>query len=332
MIARRVAAAALAFAVAVGAAALPQPAAAVVIVYTLTVLPVTAVADVVTEFTVTVTNVVGPDELGCLELTLPATYELHSVSDPVQSAGRNWTAVAEGGTVVAHANGGGGRLAILQSVTFTVVARPKEAEISDWTHHAHRSHNCDDEEEIGIPVPVTVLPPILPSLPPSATPKPTPPPTPRPTPIPTPRPTAVPTPVVVVPPPATPSPSPTERPTPTPEASSTPLPSAAARPDLVPPGVGSDGGGTDPGSGDPTGSGAGPAGVQVAYGDEGSGPGPISLAAFASFTGSAVFAVPAAVLGGPGLLILLWVVLQVLGTATWIPAVRRLRGRDSEAA
>jgi hypothetical protein len=72
--------------------------------------------------------------------------------------------------------------------------------------------------------------------------------------------------------------------------------------------------------------------VQVAYGDEGSGPGPISVAAFASFTGSAVFAVPAAVLGGPGLLILLWVVLQALGTATWIPAVRRLRGRDSEAA
>jgi hypothetical protein len=52
----------------------------------------------------------------------------------------------------------------------------------------------------------------------------------------------------------------------------------------------------------------------------------------AAFSGSTVFAVPAAVLGGPGLLILLWVILQALGTATWIPAVRRLRGRDHEGA
>ena len=59
--------------------------------------------------------------------------------------------------------------------------------------------------------------------------------------------------------------------------------------------------------------------------------GPMALGALAAFTGSTVFAVPAAVLGGPGLLILLWVVLQALGTATWIPAVRRLRGRDTEA-
>jgi hypothetical protein len=54
----------------------------------------------------------------------------------------------------------------------------------------------------------------------------------------------------------------------------------------------------------------------------------IGLASFASFTSSAVFAVPAAVLGGPGLLIIVWVLLQALGTATWIPAVRRLRGED----
>lgn len=58
------------------------------------------------------------------------------------------------------------------------------------------------------------------------------------------------------------------------------------------------------------------------------GPGPMSLASFATFSSSAMFAVPVAVLGGPGLLILGWVLLQALGTITWIPAIRRLRGRD----
>ena len=113
-----------------------------VIVYTVTVLPLTAVADQVTDFTVTVTNVVGPDDLGCIELTVPNTYELHAVSDPVQSAGRDWTAVAEGGTVIAWSESGGGRLNVLESVTFVVTARPKEAEIADWTHHAHRTRTA----------------------------------------------------------------------------------------------------------------------------------------------------------------------------------------------
>ena len=125
MIGRRVAAASLAVALAVGAAAMPPPAAAVVIVYTVIVLPLTAVADQVTDFTVTVTNVVGPDDLGCIELTVPNTYELHAVSDPVQSAGRDWTAVADGGTVIAWSESGGGRLNILESVTFVVTARPE---------------------------------------------------------------------------------------------------------------------------------------------------------------------------------------------------------------
>ncbi len=38
-----------------------------------------------------------------------------------------------------------------------------------------------------------------------------------------------------------------------------------------------------------------------------------------------VWAVPAATLGAPGLLILLWVALQTGGAAIWTPAVRRLR-------
>lgn len=37
-----------------------------------------------------------------------------------------------------------------------------------------------------------------------------------------------------------------------------------------------------------------------------------------------VWFVPAAVVGVPGLLVILWVALQAIGALAWIPAVRRL--------
>jgi hypothetical protein len=43
---------------------------------------------------------------------------------------------------------------------------------------------------------------------------------------------------------------------------------------------------------------------------------------------SQVWFVPAAVIGAPGLLVLLWVALQTAGTLAWVPFVRRMRGRD----
>jgi hypothetical protein len=41
--------------------------------------------------------------------------------------------------------------------------------------------------------------------------------------------------------------------------------------------------------------------------------------------GLETWAVPAAVMGGPGLLVLLWIALQAAGASAWIPAARRLR-------
>ena len=41
--------------------------------------------------------------------------------------------------------------------------------------------------------------------------------------------------------------------------------------------------------------------------------------------GNAVWAVPAATIAGPGLLVLLWLFLQAIGAAAWMPSVRRLR-------
>ena len=41
------------------------------------------------------------------------------------------------------------------------------------------------------------------------------------------------------------------------------------------------------------------------------------------------FAVPAAAIAGPGLLLLLWLGLQTIGAVGWVPAVRRLRGEQA---
>jgi hypothetical protein len=46
--------------------------------------------------------------------------------------------------------------------------------------------------------------------------------------------------------------------------------------------------------------------------------------------GLAVWVIPGAIVGGPGLLVILWVMIQAGVTAAWIPAVKRMRGRDDE--
>jgi hypothetical protein len=44
-----------------------------------------------------------------------------------------------------------------------------------------------------------------------------------------------------------------------------------------------------------------------------------------------VLAVPAALIAGPGLLVLIWIGLQSVGTLAWAPAVKRLRGENADA-
>lgn len=308
------------------AMSVPAVASAVVIVYTLVALPATATADQVTAFDMTLTNVAGPDELGCLEVELPAEYEIHAVSDPVASNGGNWSSSSDGNTVVVWSNSGGGRLEILESATFTITARPKEAGLTMWSNHAHRSQGCDDSEAIGLPVQVIVVPPL-----PTPTPVPTPLPTPVPTLVPTPRPTVVPTPdptpVPVVaprPPAATPTPVPTPDPTPHPDRSPS-IDTTVAPPPAAPPDAG-----LPPASAPPADPRDGL--VQLAFDGTGAGTGSLALAAANALAGATVFAVPAAVLGGPGLLLILAVMLQAVGALGWIPAVRRLRGEDPARA
>jgi hypothetical protein len=148
---------------------------------------------------------------------------------------------------------------------------------------------------------------------PSPTPDPTspPPPTPTPTPVPVPEPTPVPVPVPLpspTPETETPSPSPsssseTETPSPSPtprasEAAPTPVPSAEILQPLPEAQVT-----TSFGSADELFDFAG---------------------VFGGFDGSFAWAMPAAMLGVPGLLFMIAVAAQLLGAAAWVPAIRRL--------
>jgi hypothetical protein len=54
----------------------------------------------------------------------------------------------------------------------------------------------------------------------------------------------------------------------------------------------------------------------------------LGVGTFDVFAGLETWAVPAAVMGGPGLLVLLWIALQAAGATAWIPAARRLRDDD----
>ena len=54
----------------------------------------------------------------------------------------------------------------------------------------------------------------------------------------------------------------------------------------------------------------------------------ISFGGIDILAGIEIWAVPAATIGVPGLLLLLWVALQAAGALAWIPAVRRLRGEE----
>jgi hypothetical protein len=72
-----------------------------------------------------------------------------------------------------------------------------------------------------------------------------------------------------------------------------------------------------------------PVGPRVAF-DEPAlelGLGPLGL-----LSGSPTWVVPVATIGGPGLIVLLWVAAQAGGASIWVPAARRLRGADASAS
>jgi hypothetical protein len=303
---------------ALAVAALPQVAAGL-LVWTFVVLPLTATAGQGTAFTMTATNVAGPDDLGCLEVTLPASFAIGSVSDPVASNGDNWVATQSGTTVEVRSLSGGGRLNIGESVTFQVTATPSSAGVTSWPNHAHRQQDCSGLTEVGLPVQVVVLPPLL------ATPTPTPKPTPRPTARPTVRPSPVPSLPISLPPLPSLAPSVSATPTASSATSERTQPSSSATASSAPAAIPLPGGAVATPSPGPGAAGGPPSSQAPRVAPD---PGEISVGAgtLTVLDGIGTWSVPAAVVGVPGLLVVLWVALQTVGTLAWIPAVRRLRG------
>jgi hypothetical protein len=126
-------------------------------------------------------------------------------------------------------------------------------------------------------------------------------------------------------------------------ASGSPGPSPSERPDARSsgsPAVSAGGGGDEGGAGggplgDPSISEQpvviGPDGVGVRWSpsSDGAGFGALSLDGLEL---GQLWLVPAALVGTPGLLVILWVVLQLVAGAVWLPAARRLRGDDGPRA
>jgi hypothetical protein len=305
--------------------------------WTLVASPLTATVGAQKVFALTGTNadpladVLSSNEIGCVILDVPSNFTVASATVTGASDGNSWQVESiVSNRVTVHANSGGDRLESFDTVSFTVTATPTSAGSLAWGSRAFRDQNCGGSGAL------VDIPPVVVVTGTSQTPSP------RPTATPTPRPTSTPTPLPLPSlPPSLPLPSipgllSTPHPTPTAsdsrvDASSQPTPSpSAARPDAsssagaIPPGTE----GTPPTSG--AGASQDPGDVtrpavfrlpSVAGIDLGLGLGDLNL-----LGGIGTWVVPAATIGGAGLLVLLFIGLQAGGTLIWVPAVRRLRG------
>ena len=306
-------------------------------------------------------------EIGCVIVNVPTNFVVAGVAVTGSNAGSSWVASRAGNQVTVQAGSGGDRLALLQWVRFTVRATPMSTGSLAWSARAYRDQGCGGSGALlGVPPVVVVTAPApTPSPPPTLAPTPTPTPTPTPAPTPTPTPTPIvplPTPSASLPLPSLPLPSlplpslppPTDPP---PSASASVGASPTASEGATPPPsplAGTASGGSDDGRGPTASGGAIPSGAPGTDGapaapsfggspDSGRGDRPASLASSVRFdeerldlrggsvglfAGVEIWAVPAATMAVPGLLVLIWVALQAAGAIAWMPAVRRLQGEE----
>ena len=326
------------------------------LLWSLTVTPLTATTGVATTFTLTATNedplalTLSSSEIGCVVVTLPSSFSVSGTGVIGSSAGDSWTAALSGTKVSVRAGSGGDRLTYLDWVRFTITATPKSAGSLAWNAKAYRQQDCSGSGAVlGVPPVVLVVGPAV-----SPTPSPTP------TPAPTLTPTATPTPILPIPLPSlSPLPLPTAEPVPTPVPSESTAPSPSAPPqgagplpgEIAVPGRPAASGASSPSPSPSPSPSAGPSdgGASVpppSVGGRSGGTGrpddaPASRIHFEDvqlgtgglgvLDGMDVWAVPAATIAGPGLLVLLWILLQSVGAAVWLPAARRLRSDSASA-
>jgi hypothetical protein len=320
------------------------------LLWTLDASPLTATTGVQRVFTLTATNddplaaLDSSREIGCVVVDVPGNFTVGAAAVTGSNAGDSWHVDSiAGNRVIVHADSGGDRLEFLGWVRFTVTATPFNTGSLTWNARALRQQDCTGAAAV-LDVPPIV---IVTGAPVTPTPEPTPVPTPRPTPRPTPTPLPVPLPSLTVPPPSLSLPSIGELPRPEPEptrppTSSAPHPSAEPR-------ASDDGGSGRPRGIDPDGV---PAPPPSSGGSGGAGTGSGAAAPVAADTprvafdgsqldlgameidllaGVEIWSVPAATLGVPGILLIVWVALQAVGALAWIPAVKRLRGDEDGA-
>jgi hypothetical protein len=289
--------------------------------WTLTATPLVATAGQSTTFHMLAANLVGPPA-GCVNVEIPSSFVIQSAGNVVASDGSSWVAAVVGTWVEITSVSGIDFLDPLESVSFDIQLLPTQAGTWNWNNHVHVSNRCTGTAYNGLPVTVVVAPAILP------TPVPTPVPTPIPTPIPTlpPLPTPIPTVVPTLPPLPTPIPTlpplPTRSPDPT--ATATLAPTATLRPSPTPQPV------AFSSPSDPTG-GASTVGRLADLGGPGTGSFGLGTDVVGLLDDPLVWFVPGAVVGVPGLLVLLWIALQAVGALAWIPAVRRMSGEPLAA-
>lgn len=283
----------------------PAPARAESLLWTIVASPLTATTGTETTFTLTVTNedVLEPidsgREIGCVIVHVPTNFAVAAATVTGSNAGGSWAASLSGNRVRVQAGSGGDRLDLLQWVRFTVRATPLAAGSLAWSTRAVRNQGCGGAGTAAALPPIVVV---------SGQPV-----TPTPLPLPSVLPTVRPTPLPTLLPSVLPTLLPTDRPTasPTLRSSGTPTPTASSS-------AGGDGPSTLAGS-----DGAPP-------GHSGTEPPPepgLRIDADMLFGfGTFEWVVPAAVVGVPGLLVIVaWVAAQTGAALIWIPAVRRFR-------
>ena len=309
--------------------------------------------------------ILSSSEIGCVIVDVPGNFTIAAATVTGSNAGETWHVDAiVGNRVKVHTDSGGDRLGLLGWVRFTVTATAFNSGSLTWNSRAFRQQDCTGGAAIlGVPPIVLVTGPAVTPTPiptPTPTPTPTPSPTPKPTSTPTPRPTPTPTPTPILPLPSVPLPSlpipipslplpepSNEPPPPEPSGNGSSSPQPTTAPDgpvsVAPPGPGGSSAPSNTGPGGssaPSSTDAGGAPQPGSVGPQA--PGAVDIAPRIVFDearlelgtgGLGVFAdifwtVPAATLGVPGILLIIWVGLQTVGALAWIPAVRRLRGDE----
>lgn len=318
--------------------------------WTITATPMVLTEGQVTDVTLTVTG--GDTRIRCLVVTVPAGFTVLAEGVDSVPTGETWTArqTGSGPTRVTFALGsGGGGLQLLQVGTFDIRVMPVDTPLGAWTTTGHTGKSPGSPD---------AGPPLLPLQPFVIIPGPTPTPTATATPTPTPAPTDTATPTPTLGPTPTPgtTSSPTARPTPTAGRTGSPTPdptgspatgalpsptptdASTASPTGSPSPSPSDSGATGGGAGPVSGTGGGPpaagtgghGAVTIAAAPKGSAV-TIGNLGVASAMGLVAWLVPVALLGLPGLLLL--ILGAQLGTAgLFVPLTRRvLADRETRA-